>query len=133
MELISGLRTEYLLDASLETLHAESTEWLNEIDFWNEEMSFFYKLIHTKETHFSFPTTDLAQLEKEMIKITAENLIEIKIDIQSHERTLSALIRNTAIGEERDYRKKHRELMISMSNTLRLIRQFKRKVFSFIQ
>jgi hypothetical protein len=46
MKLLSNPKTEYLLDASFEYLHNESLEWLNEMDFWRDEMAFFQKLLH---------------------------------------------------------------------------------------
>jgi hypothetical protein len=41
MELLTSQKMEYLLDASLQALHAESLEWIQEIDFWKDEMIFF--------------------------------------------------------------------------------------------
>lgn len=133
MELISITKTDHLLNASLESLHAESREWLNEIDFWNEEMSFFYKLIHLREPRISFPTANLASLEKEMIQITSEDLLRLKSEVESHERSLSALVKNNSLGEEREYREKHRNLLADMYNIQFRIRKFKSSVFSFVK
>lgn len=132
MELINAPKTEYLLDASLESLHAESREWLSDIDFWNEEMSFFYKLVHLREPHhLSFPSADLAGLEKELIRIAAD-LSEVKSAIEGHERTLRAVIQNTSLSEEQDYRERHRSLDMKVRRTHGLIRRFKKQVFAFI-
>jgi hypothetical protein len=133
MKLINGPTTEYLLDASLESLHSESREWLSEIDFWTDEMTFFYKLIHLREPHLSFPSADLAVLEKELIRITTENLGKVKLEIENHERALHAIVTNTSFVEERGYRERHRILLIEIHNTQTLIRKFKKQVYSFIK
>jgi hypothetical protein len=133
MKLINAPATEYLLDASLESLHTESREWLSEIYFWSDEMSFFYKLINLREPHFPFPTADLAALEKELIQITTENLGKVKSEVRKHERALHAIVTNTSLVEERDYRDRHRSLLIEIHNTQSLIRKFKKNVYSFIK
>lgn len=129
MELIDNVKTEYLIDASLDSLHAESRVWISQIEFWNEEMSFFYKLIHLKEKRPSFPSAELASLDKQLIKLV-ENLSQVKSDVQQHERTLSVAIRNISMEEEQEYRERHRSLLLPMHGIRDLIRVFKRTAFS---
>lgn len=132
MELLGNPKTTYLLDASLETLHSESREWLNEIAFWNEEMAFFYKLIHLREPHIAFPTAGLADLEKKLIQITSEQLGKLKAAVEGHEHILGMLIRNNSFGEEREYRDAHRSLLGQVHEQQGIIKDFKKNVFSFI-
>ena len=122
-----------MLDVSLETLHAESREWLNEIAFWSEEMTFFYKLMHLREPHMSFPTEELADLEKNLIQITSERLAKLKDDVECHEKILGALVRNSSLGEECKYRDSHRNLLGRMYDQQHIIKEFKRKIFSFVR
>lgn len=133
MKLINSSGTEYLLDSSLESLHTESREWLTEIDFWNDEMSFFYKLIHLREPHLSFPSADLAALEKELIHVTTQSLGKVKREVENQERALRAVVNNTSLVKERAYRGRHRSLVIEIHNTQDLIIKFKKQAFSFIK
>lgn len=133
MEMLGNPKTEYLLEASLEKLHAESREWVNEIAFWNEEMAFFYKLIHLREPHISFPTTGLADLEKKLIQITGEQLGNLKAEVEKHERSLGLLVRSNSFTEEHQYREAHRHLLGRMYEQLTVIRDFKKGVFGFIK
>ena len=133
MELISNPKSEYLLGASLETLHAESREWLSEINFWSEEMSCYYKLLHRNVSILTFPTTELAEIEKEMIRINSEDLIKIKGQIEKHERELMDLMKNTSTAEEYEYRHKHRELLYEMYELRRIIRKFKEAIFALVR
>lgn len=130
MELLTPQKTAYLLDASLQTLHTESLEWMQEIDFWKEEVIFFYKLIHKKESTKAFPTKELAAMEKEMIRINSDELDKIKDTVQQHERSLVAVLKMTSLRDEEGYRKEHRRLLKEIYAIQALIRAFKKDVFS---
>lgn len=131
MEIINNVETEYLIDASLESLHDESCVWISQIDFWNEEISFFYKLIHLKERRPSLPGAELASLDKQLIKLE-ENLGQVKSKVQHQERMLSVAIRNIPMEEEQEYRERHRNLLMEMHSTRDLIRAFKRDAFFLV-
>jgi hypothetical protein len=131
MELLTFPKNEYLLDASLEDLHSQSQEWIKEIDFWNDEISFFYKLLHKKETNNVFPARELAEIEKTLIRINSEDMLRLRDEVLNHERLLSTLIRSTSLSEEQVYREAHRRLYRDMYKLNDLIRSFKKSVFSF--
>lgn len=131
MELLVHPKPEYLLDASLESLHAESTDWLNEIDFWRDEMAFFYKLLHRKETRDAFPSETLAAMEKELVSITGDKLDQLRDHVIRHERSLADLLRTTSLLQEEGYRETHRWLHRDMSALNVMIRAFKKNVYSF--
>lgn len=133
MELLIYPKTDYLLDVSLESLHAESQAWLQNIDFWTDEMAFFYKLLHKKELIETYPSRELAAIEKELIKVYGERLEKARTEIQSHERLLGALVKSTSFVEDENYREKHRKLVLEIFDIQVLIRSFKKKVFDFIK
>jgi uncharacterized protein YfkK (UPF0435 family) len=130
MELLTSQKMEYLLEASLQTLHTESLEWIQAIDFWREEMIFFYKLIHKKESMKGFPTKELAAIEKELIRISSDELEKIKTSVQRHERSLAAVLKTTSLRDEEGYREEHRKLLKDIYGIQALIRAFKKNVFS---
>lgn len=131
MELLTFPKNEYLLDASLEDLHSQSQEWIKEIDFWNDEIAFFYKLLHKKETKNVFPARELAEIEKTLIRINSEDMLRLRNEVLNHERLLSTLIRSTSLSEEQVYREAHRRLYRDMYKLNELIRSFKKSVFAF--
>jgi hypothetical protein len=132
MKLITYPKSGSLQDASLETLHAQTREWLSEIDFWIEEMAFFYNLIHMREPHIFFPTAGLADLERELITLTSDHLSRLKIEIENHERVLARMVKNISLDEEREYRERHRTLSSGMNKLEVGIREFKKTVFAFV-
>lgn len=131
MELLTSPRTEYLLEASLVSLHAESREWLNAIAFWNQEMSFFYKLIHIREPHLDFPTEGIAEIERELIAITSDSLHQMKVSVEKHEEALRTMATNYSSGEETAYRDEHRKLVHAMYELQTQITKFKQRVYSY--
>ncbi|MGC1243127.1 MAG: hypothetical protein WA874_16170 [Chryseosolibacter sp.] len=131
MELLTFPKNEYLLDASLEDLHTQSQEWIKEIDFWTDEITFFYKLLHKKETANVFPARELAEIEKTLIRINGEDMTRLRTEVMAHERLLSSVVRSTSLTDEQSYRESHRKLYREMFRLNELIRVFKRSVFSF--
>lgn len=131
MELLTYPKTEYLLEASLESLHQESQEWLKEIAFWSDEMSFFFTLLHRKEVREVFPSKELVTLEKELIRIHGDKLDTARSLVQSHERTLASVLKTTSLQDEESYRNAHRKLLIEIYDLQSLIKNFKKAVFDF--
>lgn len=79
MELLSPSKTEYLLDVPLEALHAETLAWLDELGFWADEMSFFYKLLHHNKFSNAFPSEQVADIDKELIDLASESSYESEL------------------------------------------------------
>ncbi|MEX1241084.1 MAG: hypothetical protein WEB30_15275 [Cyclobacteriaceae bacterium] len=131
MELLTHRKNDYLLDASFDTLHGESKDWLKELEFWSDEMAFFYKLLHKKGPGEAFPAKDLAAIEKALIRINGEVLDRVRTGVLSHERLLSSILKSTSMTEEHVYRETHRRLHAEMYNLNALIRSFKKDVFEF--
>jgi len=131
MELLNYPKNEYLLDASLDSLHTQSQEWLKTLEFWSDEMSFFYKLLHSRESREAFPALDLAAIDKVLIKINSEELDSLRQGVISHERLLSSILKSTSVAEEQVYRETHRRLHEEMFRLERTIRSVKKEVFDF--
>lgn len=132
MELLTTPKTNYLLNASLETLHVESSEWLREINFWNDELNFFMKLIAIKREISGFPASELGKLEKQLTHITNQKIERLRKGVESHERLLSSLFKADTFGDEESYRYAHKKLLKEMYEVNKLIRDFKKDFFSFI-
>lgn len=133
MELLSSARTEYTLSASLESLHAESIEWRNEISFWQEELSFFYKLIHQRGKHAPFPSVEVADLEKQLITLSSDDLPMLMDEVENHEHFLASLMKNTSMTDDNMYRQEHIHVVESIHKTLTRIRSYKMELFHMLR
>lgn len=132
MELLSSPSSEYLLFASLESLHAESIAWNNEVAFWQQELSFFYKVLHRKWSIEPFPSIELANLEKELIDITSGDMLKVKDQVGQHERSLAALMKNKSLQEENEYREQHKVIMENIHVLYKRIKTYKLNLFEAV-
>ena len=132
MELLTYSRSAYLLNASLESLHVESREWIKEMDFLKDEVAFFHHLIQKKEAIKSFPAQEFQALENDLIHIGNE-VDKMREKVSSHEQSLAELFKTTQTQKEETYRQMHRKLLLEMYDLHSLFRKFKKDVFSFVQ
>lgn len=111
MFLLSKPDSSHLLDISLEELHKESREWLNEILYWSDEAEFLYKIIGNKKCVVVPLQTQNAiwHTERELAKISNHELFDLQAEVELHENSLSKLMKNGGADEEK-YRDFHKEL-----------------------
>jgi hypothetical protein len=129
MNFLTQPTSTYLLGKSLGSLHEESRSWLDEIDFWQNEMVFLYKLLNKRLPTKNFPSEKLSLLEKKLIDIQTAKLDKIKSDLLKHQLSLSALLKNPPWSDEEDFREQHHKLLAELYAFQDLIKSFKREVF----
>jgi hypothetical protein len=130
MELLSYPQSDFLLEVPFETMHAESKIWLNEIEFWSDEIAFFYKLLHKKKTKKGFPSKELAGAELELVRINSEKLDPLRQGVVSHENLLSSFLKSSSHMDTQVYRDLHHKLANDLRDCEVAIRSFKKKIFS---
>jgi len=133
MELLNYAGSDYLLNPTLESLHNESVTWLKELAFWSDELTFFYKLLRHKALSDTFPGHEVAEAEKELIRLNSEVVDRLKAEVTSHERSLAALLKSSSSSDEQSYRDKHRVLFNYVFVAHEELRKFKRQIFSFME
>lgn len=129
----AAIKNDHLLEGSLEWLHTQTIEWMKEIEFWREEMTFFYNLLHKTELKAAFPTHELSELEKELVKISGEDLDKLKSLLQQHERALKKILEHVSREGELDYRHDHTTILYIVNNFQQHIRTFKKTIFDFVK
>jgi hypothetical protein len=132
MDLLINPQTSYLLQADLASLHAESKSWLEEIEFWQDELAFFFKLLHSKLASDAFRSVDISGFDKQLISINSERG-NLKEQVQRHERALETVLQSTSISDEDNYRIVHRNLHRKMVEMHAAVRNFKKEVYAFLQ
>ena len=133
MELLTSTKSDYLLNGSIETLHQQSNEWINEIQFWRDELAFFYALT-VKKTLKGVPEKMKAiaeESEKEMIKLTGGELDNLLEKVLRHENSLSLVLDNK-YEDEQSYREKHKHLAAKISEFEQRFKLLKKEVFKLI-
>jgi hypothetical protein len=133
MDLLINPQTSYLLQADLASLHKESQSWLSEIEFWEDELAFFYTLLHGKVSRHAFPTEEIASLDKRLVSINSDMLGTIKEQALNHERFLALVMQTTSMQEESNYRDVHQQLRVKMIDVHAAIKNFKKEVYASIR
>src|SRR5581483_6257400 len=94
MKTLKMSTSDYLLTAGVETLHAQSIEWLEEIAFWRDETAFLYALEVTK-TGKKVPVAAKNKLKKaddELVKIAGGELDTLYAKVEEHESLLDRIL-----------------------------------------
>jgi hypothetical protein len=125
--------TGHLLESSLDWMHTQTVEWLQEADFWKDETVFFYNLLRKTELRGTFPAEHLAALENELICITGQEITALKIALRQHEELLKSLLTKNSTDREGEYRHKHREIMVDVVSLENRIRDYKKSVFNYVK
>ena len=133
MDLLINPQTSYLLQADLASLHVESQSWLSEIEFWEDELAFFYTLLHSKLSRQAYPTEEIASLDKRLVSINSDMLEAIKEQALNHERFLALVMQTTSLQEESNYREVHQQLRVRMIDVYAAIKNFKKEVYASIR
>ncbi|MBI4947540.1 MAG: hypothetical protein HY840_14200 [Bacteroidetes bacterium] len=130
MKKTSSEKHAFLLEAPLEVLHAESLEWLEEIEFWKDESAFFYTLVieKTKQNLETFKTKESKDIEKHLVYISAEKLDDLRIEVQAHEQFLARLIGNIKLDDQL-YRRRHKAIAEKIHSFESEFKEMKKKVF----
>jgi hypothetical protein len=134
MEFLTQPKATYLLEASLDVLHAQSVEWLSEIAFWRDETAFIYTLV-LKKTLKSLPVnaeSAIEQIESELILLSSGDLDDLEKAVEQHEIFLGDLLESKYLSE-RNYRGKHEQLMLKFCEFERRFKDLKREVFQLVE
>ena len=124
-------KAKYIEWLSAEVMHENSTKWLSELKFINDELRFFddlikaytLQLINSKHFNVSKKVVDkLGASHKQ-----TNNLIEV---IQSHRNDLEIMVDGIdQLKEEEGYKKEHREFIIKVNTFFKKHRVFKKELF----
>lgn len=135
MELLARPKTVYLLEADLEVLHDESREWLNDVKFWRDEIAFFYTLMlrKTAKDPSSEDKNEIGRIQEELLRLSGNEFTNLEKDINAHESYLASLMLSSSVSSDREFREKHRTLLINVQAFFQRIRKLKNEVFLLIK
>lgn len=120
----------YLLEAPLDVLHSASQEWLQEIEFYKDEIAFFYNLLRQKsKADPSALKTDKAHdIERHLIHISVHTVNELEREVNSHERFLARIIEKPE-PDQQLYRNQHHILAAKVNSFKKEFIDLKKQVF----
>jgi hypothetical protein len=127
--LLQRTRNEYLQEASLESLHAECVVWLSQLNFWNQEMTFFNNVVHLRKLSGTV-LEHVLEVETECGELVSA-LTKAKKSVSDHEGLLVTLCQSQCDDRERCCRG-HRALINEMYSLHKETRILRTKVFKLI-
>jgi hypothetical protein len=129
---ISNPKEKLLLGAGLDVLHFESREWLDTINFWEDEVRFFDILLKEKVSTDE-SKQQYAKMLKDLDKIHADLFEYLEGTIIEHEKLLSRIEKGERGLSDADYRDKHRHIMAEMNIFKNSFKTFKKIVFEYVK
>ncbi len=128
-------KTKYVEWLSAEVMHKASRNWLSELNFIKDEQVFFDELIKSytlqliNSKHFSESKKIIDQLSA--VEKKTNLFIE---DIKTHENELQIMVDGIDQPKEEEiYKKKHRNLIVIISEFMQEYRMFKTQLFALIK
>jgi hypothetical protein len=130
-----GMKSDYILEASLKDLYSQCNFWLSEIALWNIELAFFRKLIRKYGVEL-----DTKQDKDEIENYTELNdyyknrlLREVKEKVEAQNRELYVLMRDSKSQNENDFRDKQKDLLKIIGTFEIEFKNFKKEFLTFIE
>lgn len=123
-------KTQYLLNAPVEVLHETSQEWLQEMEFYKDEVAFFYHLLRQKSKQDAkvLKTKEAHDIERHIIHVSVDTVNEMEKDIRLHEKFLTHILKNPETDQQ-FYRDQHQELSNKINAFRKEFHQLKKEVF----
>ncbi len=124
-------KSDYLHNASLDSLYALSEHWMSDIQFYNTEISFLEDLIGRyylwlKDESFNVDLANLIEGLKEMSTLCSQLLLRI----ERHMNQIELLDENPFSHDEQSFRDEHMTLEDDLSSFLKNLRTMKQVVFN---
>jgi hypothetical protein len=131
---LESAKEGYMLNVSIQALHRESLEWLQELDFMKDEAAFFYGLIIQKlETSSgSHHAEEMKSIEDGLFSICTTKLIILQDSVNAHELYLSKMITHKTQNDAK-YRSQHGTLLKEMHDLERELRELKKSILVLIK
>ena len=104
--------TELLLEASLDSLHGESREWLETVAFWKDETRFFRDLLENKKKSFG-NLSEYGKILEDLNQLHAGLYDYLVDDISEHEIFLGKVLKTEKGIADTEYREKHQKRIFS--------------------
>lgn len=127
-----NVKQPLLLEAPLEALHAQSREWIEDLEFMKDECAFLYTLIRNAHNSPLLKTSQARTIERALLQISNQRIEELTGEINGHENFLAAVIE----GKSRDevmLRRRHRIISNSTAKLEKDFRKLKRQIFGLVK
>ncbi len=126
-------KANQILEPSLENLHRQTREWIEDIRFYFDELTFLDDLVKSKigsTTYGSQEHKDLYRNVDDMLeKLSKELLLELK----AHDAYLSNLLDLKIYVNDEEYRARHKTMSKKLVALEQGLRDLKKSIFAYVK
>jgi hypothetical protein len=126
------LKEKHMLTANLETLYFETEDWINETDFYKEELHFLKEIVQNKIENTTLKGQAHKEIYRHIEKMLVQLFDEITSSLKDHKKYLSDVISLKIKADKKEYRSLHAEIGQKMSTLRRGITDLKRSIFKYV-
>ena len=127
------IKRQYLLGASLETLHFETREWIEEVRFWFDELIIFGDMVNQKIAYDNVENQIHKELELYLSSLLDRLFNSTLYELLKHEKYLSRVLSMNHTANEGAYRERHKTMAQNMIRLKKEIKEIKKRVFEFLE
>ncbi|MBA9079220.1 hypothetical protein [Rufibacter quisquiliarum] len=127
--------TPALLETSISHLHQESKNWVQEIELWRNEFSFFQKLLESiaPKAHAVEDKKQIDHFQHLITYFQGELLDQFAHDVRLHENYLQKLGREDSSFQDQPYREQHQKQKEQLAAFALDYRQYRQELFQFAE
>ncbi|NRS88456.1 hypothetical protein HNQ02_001370 [Flavobacterium sp. 7E] len=123
-------KAQFLLGAGLDVLHFESKEWLDHINLWKDEITFFNVVLKKKSTSEK-SDSNYQKILNNIDTIYNDLFQDLEQSIIEHEKLLSKIEKGDKGLSDNDYREKHQQILLRMNSFTKDFVKFKKMLFDY--
>lgn len=128
-----NINAQNLLKNNLKTMHSQTKQWIEEVEFYKEELEFFNSLISNRIDTVTKENLDHREIYRNidvlLYKLSEHLIRQIKI----HKKELSLLIDTGNISENHEESKDHLRLLEKMERIKSGIKKLKKALFRYLK
>lgn len=123
---------KYITRENLGTLHFQTREWIEEVDFYHDELLFLSNVMLNKIISQAACNTDYNIIFNAMNEIVPALSVDIKAQLVAHEKYLYKLQALKQQFNGKEYIEFHSKIAKKLSSVKSEIRELKRNIFKYV-
>lgn len=122
-----------LLKGNLETMYSQTKEWIEDIEFYEEELDFFNSLISDRINSTTAKDLNHKDIYRNIDTLLYKLSEDLITQIKAHRKELAGLINANNIEENHEENKKHFHLLEKMAIVKHGIKKLKKALFKYLK
>ncbi len=123
------LKEKHLLKTKLETWYFETEDWINDCDFYKEELQFLKEIVQNKIQNTTTEGQEHKEIYRHIEKMLVRLFDEITTALKDHKKHLADAMTRKGIPDNEAYHAEMGQKMAALKNG---ITDLKRSIFKYV-